>query len=103
MRFITAVPLMANRLDFCGEEEENVFKECNPELGEEDSTFLVNPYNDFHHKMIQNGKEVKMITRTFQVYKGTTLVFERSRNKMEDIFTIYFQNHASISATTWCD
>ena len=64
---------------------------------------MVNSHNDFHHKMIQNGKEVKMVTRTFQVYKGTTLVFERSRDKMEDIFTIFFQNHDSISATTWCD
>ena len=51
VRFVTAVPLMANRLDFCGQEEENVFIESNPELGEEDSTFLVNPllYYDMYN------------------------------------------------------
>ena len=103
VKFVTSVPLMSNRKDYCDAGIENVFKECNPELREEGSIFLVNPYNDFHHTMIQSGKEVKMVTRTFQVYEGTTLVFERSRNHMEDIFTIFLQNQDSISATTWCD
>ena len=44
-----------------------------------------------------------MITRTFQVYEGTTLMFEPRRNKMEDIFTIFLQNQESIEGTTWCD
>ena len=44
-----------------------------------------------------------MITRTFQVFDGTTLVFEPSRNKMEDIFTVFLQKQESIEATTYCD
>ena len=72
-------------------------------MGEEDSTFLVNPYNDFHHTTVQSGKEVKMVTRTFQVFNGVTLMFEPSRNKMEDIFTVVLQKQKSIEATTYCD
>ena len=94
---------MSNRKNYCDTGIENLFKECRPELGDEGSTFLVNPYNNFHHTIIQSGKEVKMITRTFQVYDGTTLVFEPSRNKMEDIFTVFLQKQESIEATTWCD
>ena len=44
-----------------------------------------------------------MVTKTFQVYKGTSIEFEQRENKMEDVFTIYFDNHDSISATTWCN
>ena len=33
VKFITAAPLMSDRVDFCSQEKENEFKECNPELG----------------------------------------------------------------------
>ena len=49
-----------------------------------DSTFLVNPFNDFQKKIVQDGREIRMVTRTFQVYKGMSIVFERSENRMED-------------------
>ena len=80
-----------------------MFKECTPELGDVDGTFLVNKFNDFQKSIIQDGREIRMVTRTFQVYKGTSIEFEQSENKMEDVFTIYFDHHDSISATTWCD
>ena len=103
VKFITPVPVMTDAVDYCSQEEENVFKECTPELGEVDSTFLVNPFNDFQKRIIQDGREIRMVTRTFQVYKGTSIVFEQSENRMEDVFKVYFENHDCISAMTWCD
>ena len=44
-----------------------------------------------------------MVTRTFQVFEGVTLLFESSRNKMEDIFTLILEKQENIVATTYCD
>ena len=52
---------------------------------------------------MKNGKELKMVTRTFQIFKGVTLLFESSRNRMEDIFTLILEKQESIVATTFCD
>ena len=91
---------MVDAVDYCSQEEDNVFKECAPELGEVDSTFLVNKFNGFQKSIIQDGRENRKVTKTFQVYKGTSIEFEKSEDKMEDVFTIYFDHHDTISATT---
>jgi len=44
-----------------------------------------------------------MVTKMFQVFEGTSIKFEKSDSKMEDVFTITFDHHDAISATTWCD
>ena len=80
-----------------------MFARCTPELGEMDSTFLLNEHNDFQKSIIQDGRVIRMVTKTFQVFEGTSIKFEKSDNKMEDVFTITFNHHDAISANTWCD
>jgi len=53
-RWITPVPKMVNAIDYCKLEEENVFARCTPELGEMDSTFLINEHNNFQKSIIQD-------------------------------------------------
>jgi len=88
VKWVTAIPKMVDAIDYCSQEDDNVFTRCTPELGEEGSTFLVNKFNTFQKSIIQDGREIRMVTKTFQVYKGTSIKFEKSSNKMEDVFTI---------------
>ena len=103
VRFITAIPLMSNSNNYCGLEDENTFGHCDPVLGEEDTTYEVNPHNDFQKTIIQDGRAVRMVTKTFQIWPGTTIRFEQSDNKMEDVFTIFLDKELSIEGQTWCD
>ena len=57
VRFVASVPLMANRLDYCDAGIENVFKECNPELGEEDSTLPLQQLSSQDDPEWQRGED----------------------------------------------
>jgi len=102
VRWITPVPKMVNAINY-SKLEEDVFTRCTPELGEMDSAFLINEHKDFQKSIVQDGRVIQMVNKTFQVFEGTSLKFEKSDNKMEDVFTITFAHHNAISATTWCD
>ena len=103
VKFVTSVPLLYNKVNYCDTGIPNQFKDCQPALNEENSTFQVNPFNDFHHTIIKSGQELKMVTRTFQTFPGVKLMFEPSGNRMEDIFTLILENQESIEGTTYCD
>ena len=103
IKYVTSVPLLYSKVNYCDTGVSNQFRDCNPALTEENAIFQVNPFNDFHHTIIKSGQELKMVTRTFQTFEGVTLQFEPSENRMEDVFTLILENQESIEATTYCD
>ena len=103
VKYVTSVPFLYSKVNYCDTGVLNQFRDCNPALNEENAIFQVNPFNDFHHTIVKSGQELKMVTRTFQTFEGITLRFEPSENRMEDVFTLILEKQESIEATTYCD
>ena len=97
--FITAQPLIKGASNYIEEDEDIFISTASSEKG---TRFYVNPYNRFKTEFEYLGKNIKLVSRTIQVWDGVTVEFKENKNHLEDHFIIKLENDLDIQLSTRC-